>query len=80
MLTGLVSTDSYQPSLFDPPPRLDIDKIVDGINRKMGDPKHPVLIRGAMGSDRLGRSWKMKSELHSPNYTTDWKELLLVKA
>jgi len=76
-LTNLVSQEEYQPSLFDhaKPGRIDVDKIVDEINRRLGDPKNPVITRASQGTEREGRGWKMKSERHSPHYTTDWNQL-----
>lgn len=82
-LGDLASEDSYQPSLFDAPStsssRLDIDKIVDEINRQLGDPKNPVVTRGAMGNPRFGKAWEMRRERHSPCYTTNWTELPIVR-
>jgi len=84
MLAHLVSEEEYQPSLFDAPTpkskRLDIDKIVDEINRRMGDNRTPVITRAAMGTESSGKGWKMRAERHSPNYTTNWQELPVVKA
>ena len=75
-LVNLVPEDEYQPSLFDQPKaRIDVDKIVDEINRRLGDPKNPVITRASQGTDRSGKGWKMKSERHSPHYTTSWQEL-----
>ena len=83
MLAHLVSEDEYQPSLFDAPAskgkRLDIDKIVDEINRRLGDNRSPVITRASMGVANNGGDWKMKAERHSPNYTTNWQELPVVK-
>jgi DNA polymerase V len=81
MLAHLVSEEEYQPSLFEAPAkgRIDIDKIVDEINRRMGDPKNPVITRASMGTPNSGGRWKMKAERHSPNYTTDWRQLPVVK-
>jgi DNA polymerase V len=84
MLAHLVSEDEYQPSLFDAPTpkgkRLDIDKIVDEINHRMGDNRTPVITRASMGMQNSGKGWKMRAESHSPNYTTNWQELPVVKA
>lgn len=82
MMAHLVSEEEYQPSLFDAKarPKIDIDKIVDDINKRMGDPKHPVVTRLAQGTDRSGSGWRMRSERHSPNYTTNWQELPIVRA
>ena len=76
-LTNLVSQEEYQPGLFDQvkPGRIDVDKIVDEINRRLGDPKNPVITRASQGTEGLGRRWRMKSERHSPHYTTDWNQL-----
>jgi DNA polymerase V len=76
-LANLVSEDEYQPGLFDGPRNagIDVDRIVDEINRRLGDPKNPVITRASQGTDRSGKGWKMRSERHSPHYTTDWREL-----
>ena len=83
MLADLVSEDAYQPSLFDASSstskRLDIDKIVDEINRRMGDNRTPVITRASMGMESSGKGWKMRAERHSPNYTTNWQELPVAK-
>lgn len=82
MLEGLVPEKAHQPSLFNTPctHRIDIDKIVDDINRRLGDAKHPVITRGAMGTIRSGNRWKMRSERHSAHYTTDWASLPVANA
>jgi DNA polymerase V len=80
-LAHLVSEEEYQPELFDrPKPKIDVDRIVDEINRRLGDPKNPVITRASQGTERSGKSWKMRSERHSPHYTTDWNNLPIVKA
>jgi DNA polymerase V len=78
-LASLVSEEEYQPELFDrPKARIDVDRIVDEINRRMGNPRNPVITRASQGTERSGKGnsgWKMKSERHSPHYTTDWNQL-----
>jgi DNA polymerase V len=81
-LVNLVGEDAYQPGLFDTPKsRIDVDKIVDELNRRLGDPKNLVITRASQGTERSAsggserKAWKMKSERHSPHYTTDWNEL-----
>jgi len=75
-LAHLVSEDEYQPELFDrPKARIDVDRIVDEINKRLGDPKNPVITRASQGTLLSGKSWKMRSERHSPHYTTNWQEL-----
>jgi DNA polymerase V len=82
-LLNLVSEDEYQPGLFDldqSKARIDIDKIVDEINRRMGDRKNPVITRASQGTNHSVKGWKMKAERHSPHYTTSWSELPEAKA
>jgi DNA polymerase V len=80
-LAGLVSEEEYQPELFHRPgPRIAIDRIVDEINRRMGDPRNPVITRASQGTERSGRGWRMKSGRRSASYTTDWSDLPEVKA
>jgi DNA polymerase V len=76
-LTNLVSEEEYQPGLFDQvkPGRIDVDRIVDEINRRLGDPKSPVITRASQGTVKSGKGWRMRSERHSPHYTTDWSQL-----
>lgn len=92
MLGGLVNANSFQPALnFDgvrEEPRTDIDKIVDGINRRLGDRKNPVITRGSMGvskrrmkgvekgKDVRVSAWRMRSGMRSRSYTTRWQELI----
>ena len=81
MLAHLVSEEEYQPSLFPAPAkgRIDVDKIVDEINRRMGDKRSPVITRASMGMSNSRGGWRMKADMHSPNYTTDWNELPVAK-
>ena len=76
-LTNLVAEEEFQPSLFDQkkPGRIDVDKIVDEINKRLGDPKNPVITRASQGTIVSGKGWRMRSERHSPGYTTDWNQL-----
>ena len=75
-LAALVSEEEYQPGLFDAPrPRIDVDRIVDEINSRMGEPRNPVITRASQGTERSGKGWRMRSESHSPHYTTDWRQL-----
>ena len=57
-----------------------MDRIVDELNRRLGDPKNPVITRASQGTERSWRGWKMKAEKHSPHYATDWNELPVAKA
>lgn len=68
--------------VFDEPKRghIDIEKIVDQINRRMGDPRNPIVTRLAQSTELSGGRWKIRSARYSPNYTTGWKDLPIVKA
>jgi DNA polymerase V len=80
-LANLVSEEEYQLELFDrPSSTIHVDKIVDEINRRLGDPKNPVITRASQGTLRSGQRWRMRSERHSPHYTTSWQELPEAKA
>jgi len=86
LLANLASEDEYQPSLsglFPAPPSqvrgLDIDRLIDDINARMGDNLTPVITRASMGVQNLPKGWKVKAERHSPNYTTNWLELPIVR-
>lgn len=76
-LAHLVAEDEYQPELFDRPKdsTIHVDKIVDEINRRLGDPKNPVITRASQGTERSGKGWRMKAERHSQHYTTDWRQI-----
>jgi hypothetical protein len=63
-----------------PSRRIDVDAIVDAINARLGDPRHPVITRAAMGTLSSKKTWVMKSSLRSPRYTTSLKELPVVRA
>ena len=77
VLMGLQSKGSIQATLFD-----DIDKqtksdnmmrTLDAINKKMGKGSVTLAASG------LKHRWAMRNERRSPNYTTDWSELLTVE-
>jgi len=80
-LSNLVSEEEYQPELFDrPTSTIHVDKIVDEINRRLGDPKNPVITRASQGTLKSGKGWRMRSERHSPHYTTDLSQVPEVRA
>lgn len=93
MLGGLVNANCRQPTLkfggVREEPRVDIDRIVDGINRRLGDRKHPVITRGSMGVSKMKgkaggevvkvRGWRMRSGMRSKAYTTNWGQLVQAK-
>jgi DNA polymerase V len=96
MLGGLVNAVCFQPALefqgVRDEPRVDIDRIVDGINRRLGDRKNPVITRGSMGVCKMkikmkmkrggngegvkAGGWRMRSGMRSRAYTTNWGELV----
>ena len=80
-LASLVSEEEYQPELFDQPKaRIHVDRNVDEINRRLGDPTNPVITRASQGTIQSGKGWRMRSERHSPHYTTDWNQLPVVRS
>ena len=75
MLMGLQPKGVTQGDLFDEMPisdeKSDIRmKVIDAINRKMG--KDTIALAGS----GTRRSWAMRRERMSPNYTTRWDELV----
>jgi len=75
-LANLVPEEEYQQELFDrPSSTIHVDKIVDLINRRLGDPKNPVITRASQGTLHSGKGWRMRSERHSPHYTTDLNQV-----
>lgn len=76
LLMGLQARAALQTGLFDDAPgqaRSDsLSRVMDDINRRMG----PGSIAIAASGTR--QRWAMRRESKSPNYTTDWNELLEV--
>ena len=75
MLLDLVPASVVQGGLFDAPDtpaRQRLMGVVDSLNARYG--------RDTMSFARSGRrrAWKLRSEHHSPRYTTSWEELLKV--
>jgi len=78
VLTGLATTGAWQASLFarqqDNGRNHALMAAVDEINSKYG----VRLIKHA--TEGLGKDWRSKREMRSPNYTGNWHELPKVKA
>lgn len=77
MLSGIVPYDSAQLALFETEDRQKLAKItmlVDKVNYEWGS---GTLIYAASGNKR---QWAMRRNMKSPNYTTNWNELPIVKA
>ncbi|TGK12815.1 Y-family DNA polymerase [Leptospira stimsonii] len=75
VLDGIVSGTGIQPGLFDcvdRPRDARIMEVMDAMNSKFGKER----IRLAVTAQK--DSWKLRQEHHSPNYTTDWKEIINV--
>ncbi|MDW7771610.1 MAG: Y-family DNA polymerase [Desulfobulbaceae bacterium] len=76
MLTGLAKTGMRQQHLFRPPLENNgaVMEALDRINSRWG--RNTV----QYASSGLAKSWSMSRERKSPAYTTNWKELPVVKA
>lgn len=75
-LTGLVPKASVQYNLFTPPKFVQSEGVmraVDSLNHRFG--QHTVR-HARLGTKQL---WRMRSAYRSPNYTTDWNQLLTIK-
>ena len=75
IINGLTSQNSKQVNLFanENPKHLNLMKAIDTINSNLGVSKIKL------GSQDLGRTWKMRQERLSKRYTTNWNELLEVE-
>jgi DNA polymerase V len=75
LLLDLHPAAQVQAGLFDAPDsprRTALMHTLDGLNRRYG---RDTLTFAASGAHR---PWKLRSDFHSPRYTTDWAELLRV--
>ncbi|MBM9499694.1 Y-family DNA polymerase [Leptospira sp. 201903071] len=75
VLDGIVSGTGIQPGLFDcvdRPRDARIMEVMDAMNGKFGKER----IRLAVTAQN--NSWKLRQEHHSPNFTTNWKEIINV--
>ena len=79
ILSDIEPDDSLQLALFDPvrnrPKRSCLMQAMDDINHRYGLKTLHLAIEGGNG-----QKWKSKCERRSPNYLTDIRELLVVKA
>jgi DNA polymerase V len=75
ILSSLVPDDSIQGNLFEPQKSIGryLMEMVDNINFGMRD---DVVKFASSGTKR---DWKMRTQFHSPRYTTRWKELYEIK-
>jgi DNA polymerase V len=75
-LNDLSSVDAVQLDLLSPavdPSDEKLMAVIDSLNRRYGS----GTIRFA--SEGMRQDWKMRSDLRSPRFTTNWDELLVVK-
>ena len=75
ILTGIVPTDNHQLQLFnhEHPKHLPLMRTIDFINKKYHEPKLKL------GNQDLKRTWKMRQEYLSPNYTTNLNDIITVQ-
>ena len=78
-VTDLIAESDLQPDLFDAAPEAagrlrELDRIVDGLNRKLG---RNAIRYGSMG---VKSRWAMRQERRSRKFTTRWDELPVAKA
>jgi DNA polymerase V len=76
MLTGLVPADFRQANLFNQGPddrQIRLARIVDKLNYRYGRDKVRLASAG------YDPSWHHKRQWMSPRYTTQWKDILIVK-
>ena len=73
----VVSTNAYQADLFDPiqnrPQRAKLMKAMDALNHRYGLKTLRLAVEG-----EEKQSWKVKSEHRSPNYLTNFNEILTI--
>ncbi|MEL6194502.1 MAG: Y-family DNA polymerase [Bacteroidota bacterium] len=72
VMTDLVSSESIQLSVFNEAPTQSDQRLMhlmDDINQKIGKGKVFIAKEG------VDKGWRMKSEMKSPNYTTNWQQL-----
>jgi len=77
LLSGIVPADAVQTNLFEENPVYPNQatmKVMDAVNKKFGK---RTLHFASLG---VRQDWKMRSGFRSPQYTTRWEEILVVKA
>ncbi len=75
IVSGLVPTDNFQLNMFEKedPKHQPLMKSIDKLNTKYGDYKIKI------ASQDLQRTWKMRQERLSPRYTTNIRDIIVVK-
>ena len=75
IVTELIDQDKKQLQLFDEenPKHLLLMKVMDGLNKKIGDKKVKL------ATQNLSLTWNMNQKHLSPKYTTNFKDILEIK-
>jgi len=76
IVSGLESANNIQKGLFNDNDVLtgkQLSEATDTINRKFGRDKIKLAIQGD------GKEWKLKQEMLSPKYTTQWNDIIKIK-
>ena len=75
IVTGLVATNNHQLNLFlhENPKHKPLMSAIDHLNKKF----NPTTIK--LANQDLQRTWKMKQDHLSPNYTTNLQDIIKVK-
>jgi len=77
IVEGLQSESSFQQNIFDKTDRKkqrDLLKVIDKLNSEFGRDKVKLAVQGD------GKEWKLRQEKLSKRYTTNWSEIIEVKA
>jgi DNA polymerase V len=75
IVTGLVPTDNHQLNMFssENPKHIPLMKVIDELNKKYGNDKLKI------ANQDLQKTWKMKQEYLSHQYTTKFNDILIIK-
>jgi len=75
IVTGLVPTDNHQLDMFarENPKHQPLMKAIDDLNKKYGNHKLKL------ANQDLDKTWKMRQEYLSKQYTTQFNEILIIK-
>lgn len=77
IVDGLQDESQFQQNIFDKTDRRkqrDLFKSIDNLNREFGRDKIKLAVQGD------GKEWKLRQEKLSKRYTTNWSEIIIVKA
>ena len=77
IVDGLQDESHFQQNIFDKTDRKkqrELFKSIDNLNREFGRDKIKLAVQGD------GKEWKLRQEKLSKRYTTNWSEIIIVKA